>query len=124
MAQQYYKQKEIEADIIINKARLESDNLIKNAESQLLVEVAERKEKINKLLTKKQEVGAAYLKSLNDMADIRIKRNEKKALQKLEDLKHRELKKIAKIRQVEIDHQNEFKISSKNEFNLEKEICY
>ncbi|MFA6237514.1 MAG: hypothetical protein WC635_09330 [Bacteriovorax sp.] len=120
-AQEYYKHKEVEAESIINKARLESRDLMKKAELQLMEDLATRKQKIKKFLTMKQEAGTAHIKSLSEQSAIRLKRGEEKARQKLEVIKRSELKKIAKIREEEISRLNEIKANALKDFKIEKE---
>lgn len=101
-AQEYFKAKEIEADAIILKSRMESRDLVKKTEFDLLDDLAKRKVKIKKFLTMKQENGLAHIKATNDQHLARMRREEEKSMQRLEDLKRKELKKVARIRDEEL----------------------
>lgn len=120
-AQDYFKQKESEADAILNKARLESRDLIKNTELELLEDLAKRKQKIKNFLTMKQENGLVSIKNMTDLHAAKLRRDEDKSHQKLEEIKRKELKKIARIREEELSRQGEQKDSAMKELKAEKE---
>lgn len=120
-AQDYFKQKEVEADVIINKARIESRDLVKKSELEILDDLSKRKQKIKKFLTMKQETGLAHIKLTTEQHIARMKREEEKGQQKIEELKRKELKKIARIREDELSRQNELKDVAMKELKEEKE---
>lgn len=120
-AQEYFKAKEREADAIIQRSRLESRDLLKKTESDLLEDLSKRKTKIKKFLTMKQETGLAHIKQMTDQHIVRLRRNEDKAQEKLEDVKRRELKKIARLRDEELSKHSEMKDVVMKELKVHKE---
>lgn len=120
-AQEYFKQKEQEADLIVQKARLESRGMLKKTELELMEDLAKRKEKIKKFLTMKQETGLAHQKQVSIQHLAKLRRDEEKAMAKLEDLKRRELKKVARIREEELSREKEMKESSLKDIKAYKE---
>lgn len=120
-AQEYFKSKEREADAIIQRSRLDSRDLLKKTESDLLEDLSKRKTKIKKFLTMKQETGLAHIKQMTDQHVVRLRRNEDKAQEKLEDLKRRELKKIARLRDEELSKHSEMKEVVMKELKVHKE---
>ena len=120
-AQDYFKAKEREADAIIQRSRLDSRDLLKKTENDLLEDLSKRKTKIKKFLTMKQETGLAHIKQMTDQHIVRLRRNEDKAQEKLEDLKRRELKKIARLRDEELSKHTEMKDVVMKELKVHKE---
>lgn len=120
-AQEYFKTKELEADAIIQKARLESRDLLKRTELDLLDDLAKRKQKIKNFLTMKQEDGLAAIKAMNEQHAARMKRDEERGLEKLEEIKRKELKKIAKLRDDELTQHQQMKDNLMKELKIEKE---
>lgn len=120
-AQEYFKEKEAEADMIINKARLDSRDLVKRTEMELLDDLSKRKQKIKKFLTMKQENGLVHIKTMTDQHAAKMKRDEDKSHQKLEEIKRKELKRIAKIRDEEVSRQTELKDVAMKELKIEKD---
>lgn len=123
-AQEYFKSKEREADAILQRSRLESRDLLKKTESDLLVDLSKRKTKIKKFLTMKQETGLAHIKQMTDQHVVRLRRNEDKSQEKLEDLKRRELKKIARLRDEELSKHSEMKEVMMKELKVHKEKAF
>ena len=120
-AQEYFKAKELEADLIVQKTQIESRAFLKQTEFGLLDDLTKRKAKIKKFLTMKQAVGQAHIKRSHDETLTRMKKNEERSEQKLEDLKRRELKKIAKIREDIVSGQSNLKESAMRELKIEKD---
>ena len=120
-AQEYFKQKEVEADFIINKARMDSRDLVKKTELDLLDDLSKRKVKVKKFLTMKQENGLLHIRNLTEQHVAKMKRDEDKAHQRLEEIKRKELKKMARLRQEEVARQFESKEAVMKELKLEKE---
>lgn len=120
-AQDYFKEKEVEADQIVTKARIESRDLVKRTEMELLEDLGKRKQKIKKFLTMKQENGLVHIKNMTDQHVAKLRRDEDKSHQKLEEIKRKELKKIARIREEELSRQGEQKDSAMKELKAEKE---
>jgi len=120
-AQEYFKEKEKEADIIIQRSRLESRDLIKRTEAELLEDLSKRKVKIKKFLTLKQERGLSAIKTMNELHQAKIRRTEEKALEKLEEIKRKELKKVARLREEELSRQNDMKEIVQKDLRVHKE---
>ena len=64
-------------------------------------DLAKRKAKIKGFLTMKQEAGLANIKHTQELHASRLRKSEEKAQEKLEEIKRKELKKIARIREEE-----------------------
>lgn len=120
-AQDYFKDKEKEADEIIQRARLDSREFLKRTELELQDDLAKRKVKIKKFLTMKQENGLLHIKNMTDQHQARLRRSEEKAHDKLEDLKRKELKKIARLRDEELTRQNEARSGIMNDLKRHKD---
>jgi hypothetical protein len=119
-AQEYFKAKEIEADALIQKSRLESRDFLKKTEFDLLDDLSKRKAKIKKFLTMKQETGLAHIKATNDQHIARMRREEEKGRQKLEEIKRKELKKVARLRDEQLDAQKLMKEAVAKELKAEQ----
>lgn len=119
-AQAYLKEKEKEAEAIIVKAKLESRELARRAEEELLEELSERKVKIKKFLSHKQNTGIAHLNRLREGHVAKMKRNEILGLQKIEAAKKKELKKIAKLCADEFEKQKAIRDKAMSEINADK----
>jgi len=119
-AQEYFKAKEIEADALIQKSRLDSRDYLKKTEFDLLEDLSKRKSKIKKFLTMKQEIGLAHIKMANEQHNARMRREEEKALQRLEEIKRKELKKVARIRDEELNVQKIMKDAVAKELKVEQ----
>jgi hypothetical protein len=105
-AQDYLKGKEKEAELILNKARMDGRELIRKTELDLQQELSSGKKKVKGFLTMKREKGEAYVEQLKQDHEIRLRKIEASAQEKLEDLKKRELKKVSKLRDVEMTNFN------------------
>ena len=120
-AQEYFKAKEIEADTIIQRARLDSRDFLKRTEIDLMDDLAKRKAKIKGFLTMKQEAGLANIKHTQELHASRMRKTEEKAQEKLEEIKRKELKKIARIREEELSRHSELKDKAMKDLKAEKE---
>lgn len=120
-AQEYFKAKEIEADTIIQRARLDSRDFLKRTEIDLMDDLAKRKAKIKGFLTMKQEAGLANIKHNQELHASRMRKTEEKAQEKLEEIKRKELKKIARIREEELSRHSELKDKAMKDLKAEKE---
>ncbi len=120
-AQDYFKEKEKEADAIIQRSRLESRELMKKTEFELQDDLVKRKAKIKKFLSMKQEMGLAHIQQMTDQHMIRMRKNEERANEKLEDLKRKELKKVARLREEELTKHAEMKDAVMNELKVHRE---
>jgi predicted nucleic acid-binding Zn-ribbon protein len=120
-AQEYFKEKEKEADAIIQRSRLESRELMKKTEFELQDDLVKRKAKIKKFLSMKQEMGLTHIQQMTDQHMIRMRKNEERANEKLEDLKRKELKKVARLREDELTKHAEMKETVMNELKVHRE---
>jgi hypothetical protein len=120
-AQEYFRQKEDEAKSIVNEAQISSKYLLKKTEDEITTELITRKLKIKNFLNMKQEVGLAHINSLTEQSIIRLKKNEEKSKRNLEDLKRRELKKVAKVRDEELALNSEIKLAAIKNLKVEKD---
>lgn len=100
-----FKQKEIAADMELKK------------------ELALKKEKIKYTLLSKEKSGLKHLERLQELARLKIKKNEEFSFRKCEISKRKELKKIAKIREIELAKQHELKKSSMEKLKLERNLA-
>ncbi|MES2528722.1 MAG: FHA domain-containing protein [Bdellovibrionota bacterium] len=119
-AQDYLKSKEKEAELILNKARLDSRELIRRTELDLQQELNSGKKKIKGFLTMKREKGETFIESIKHDHESRLKKMESAAQEKLEDVKRRELKKVAKLREDENSRFHQLKEGMKKELESEK----
>ncbi len=99
---------------------MEAREYIKRNERELLEDLAKRKIKIKKFLSMKQEVGLQHLKSLSDSHVARMQKNEERGQQRIEELKRKELKKVARMREEEVTRHHEMKASLMKEFREEE----
>lgn len=120
-AQEYFKAKEVEADLIIQRARLDSRDFLKKTELELMDDLAKRKAKIKGFLTMKQETGLANIKHTQELHISRMRKTEEKAQEKLEEIKRKELKKIARIREEELAKHSDLKNIAMKDLKAEKE---
>lgn len=100
-AQDYLKGKEKEAELILNKARLDSRELIRKTELDLQAELNTGKKKVKGFLTMRREKGEAFVNKLKQDHEARLRKMEGSAQERLEEVRRRELKKVAKLREEE-----------------------
>jgi hypothetical protein len=120
-AQEYFREKEKEADVIVMKARMESRDLLKKTEGDLLEDLSKRKIKIKKFLSMKQETGLAHIKHMSELHESKLKKTEERALEKLEELKRKELKKVARVREDELSRHSDLKEQMMKDLKAHKE---
>ncbi len=119
-AQEYLKGKEKEAELILNKARLDSREIVRKTELDLQQELSTGKKKIKGFLTMKREKGEAFQVSLKKDHEIRLRKIEAAAEERLEDTRRRELKKVSKLREEELSKFQGLKETIKKELEGEK----
>ena len=119
-AQDYFKTKEIEADAIIKKSQMESHALLQRSEQDLLEDFSRRKEKMKNFLYMKQSSGLAHIQLSKEQHHARMKKEEEKGLQQLEDIKRKELKKVVALRDLEASKLTQMKEDVLNELKAEK----
>jgi hypothetical protein len=119
-AQEYFKAKEVEADAIILKSRTEASDFRQKTETELMTELSMRKSKIKQFLSLKQEAGLAHIKAMTEQHMSKMNRSERKAQEKLEEIKRKELKRIARLRDQELSTQKEMKESMLESLKAER----
>lgn len=119
-AQEYLKGKEKEAELILNKARIDARELVRKTELDLQSELSTGKKKVKGFLTMRREKGEAYIQKLQQEHESHLRKLEASALEKLEDAKKRELKKVAKLREEENTKHHGMKEAMMKELESEK----
>jgi hypothetical protein len=102
-AQSYFHEKEKEAEILILNSRKMAAEIFRKSEIDLQEDLDKRKKKIKNYLTQKQERSDQYFIALKKTQTLKLKKDHDYEVKKLDDLKRRELKKVAKIKNEALD---------------------
>lgn len=123
-AQKFFREKEVEADEIIKKAKSQALQESRDTHVALLEDLDKRKKKIKQFLNYKQEKGQLAIKHSREQNLVFIKRQQEKAFSQIEVLKRKELKKVALIREEELARVKELQESVLSLTQKEKEKAF